>query len=117
MMFTFREIFYNQKNPWLFCNGNPRPRARKNVLGDLKPWPGAPNWCGAASLLAINSIVSAVGWPHRRLGLPFYRPRIHISAPNLGKSWRDQKLVANQDNKKYIAATVGAAWHLVGDAV
>jgi hypothetical protein len=36
--------------------------------------------------------------------------------PNLGKSWRDQKLVANQDNKKYIAATAGAAWHLLGEA-
>jgi hypothetical protein len=38
--------------------------------------------------------------------LAFFTGAIHISALNLGKTWRNQKLVANQDNKKYIAATV-----------
>jgi hypothetical protein len=31
------------------------------------------------------------------------RPIPVYGAPNLGKSWLNQKLVANQDNKKYIA--------------
>ena len=112
-MFTFREIFYNEKLRGCFATAF-RGRASEKRARDLKPCPGTPDWCGAALLQAINGSVSAVGWLHRPVGLPSYRSRIQISAPNLGKSWRDQKLVANQDNKKYIAATVWAAGHLDG---
>jgi len=45
------------------------------------------------------------------MGCPIASEILNIKGPNLGKSWRDQKLVANQDNKKYIASTAWAASH------
>jgi len=101
-MFTLREIFYNGKlGAWRDSgcqeqtakNGShaPNPSRYASNRGDAaqRQENGAP--CSTAKLSFDGHIRRAGPW----------KPIYHCS--NLGKNWRDRKLIANQDYRKYIA--------------
>jgi hypothetical protein len=104
-MFTLREIFYNEKLRVGRATRSSPPALRKT----LKPALRDSNTPSAAPIGQYGTrferkdrclgALTVCEWPSG------YQISPHL---DLGKTWRDQKLVANQDNKKYIAATVWA---------
>jgi hypothetical protein len=59
-MFTFREIFYNEKLCGGFATGNARQVSAKRGR-DLKPCPDADNCCGASRFHAITAAFEPSG--------------------------------------------------------